>query len=178
MNIFKLDSSPKQCAEWMTNSHVVKMVVETAQLLSTAHRVLDGDLYYDKTTNGRSIKRWRLSNPEKEQLIYKASHVNHPSAIWARKTNNNYTWLYCHFVALCDEYTYRYNKIHKTDTLLREALKELPANIPVGPLTLMPSAMDEQYVISSDPIVNYRNYYSKGKAHLHKWTKREQPAWL
>lgn len=177
MNIFKIDSDPVQCAEWMVDRHVVKMIIEVSQLLCTAHRMLDGELYSDKTANGRSIKRWRLPD-HREEVLYKATHANHPSAVWTRKTNNNYNWLYCHFIALCDEYTYRYGKVHKTDTLHREILKTPPRNIEVGPLTIIPCAMDEQYIISSDPVQNYRNYYRVGKSHLHAWTKREAPDWL
>ena len=62
MNIFYLHEDPIQNAKWHVDKHVVKMVTEYAQLLSTAHRVLDGEMYYGKTINGRNIKRWRLSD--------------------------------------------------------------------------------------------------------------------
>ena len=58
MNIFHLDRDPVQSAQWMIDKHVVKMIVESAQLLSTAHRVLDGEEYYDKNKNGHKLKRW------------------------------------------------------------------------------------------------------------------------
>ena len=94
MNIFHLDQDPVVAAESMCDKHVVKMIVEYAQLMSTAHRVLDGEEYYDKTKNGRRIKRWRLKPAAQERLLYKASHVNHPSNIWTRQSNKNYRWLY------------------------------------------------------------------------------------
>ena len=79
MNIFYLHEDPVQNAMWHIDKHIVKMPIEYGQLLSTAHRILDGWEYLDKTKNGRRIKRWRLFD-EREDLLYKASHVNHPSA--------------------------------------------------------------------------------------------------
>lgn len=157
MNIFYLDRDPVKAAQYSVDKHVVKMILETAQLLSTAHHVLDGD----KAPEG----------------IYKVTHINHPSAKWVRESNNNYNWLYCHFLALLSEYTYRYGKQHKSGQL-SEALKNPPFNIPTGYFTDPPPAMDEQYVISKDSVINYRNYYKNGKTHLHKYTRREMPEFL
>ena len=82
MNIFALSSDPFESAQMMCDKHVVKMIIETAQLLSTAHRVLDGEQYTDKTSNGRSIQRWRLTDAyDMENSLYKATHINHPSAV-------------------------------------------------------------------------------------------------
>jgi len=66
MNIFALSDCPKRSAEMMCDKHVVKMIIETAQLLSTAHRMLDGEQYTDRTANGRRIKRWLHSNSNME----------------------------------------------------------------------------------------------------------------
>lgn len=176
MNIFMLHSDPFKCAKDFVDTHVVKMITESNQLLSTAHRLLDGELYLGKTASGRNIKRWRLPD-SREEILYKASFVNHPSAVWTRTSNNNYTWLYCYNLALCKEYTYRYGKKHKGETIL-ESLQMLPNNIPVGYLTTLPNAMPEEYIISSNPVENYRNYYAKGKKHLHKWKNRDKPEWL
>ena len=82
MNIFALSSDPIASAQMMVDRHVVKMILETAQLLSTAHRILDSEhLYFDKSKNGRNIKRWRLAD-EREQHLYSATHVNNKSAVW------------------------------------------------------------------------------------------------
>ena len=70
MNIFYLNKDPKICAEQHCDKHVVKMIVEYAQLLSTAHRVIDGEEYEDRSKNNRKIKRWKLSNPNKDEIIY------------------------------------------------------------------------------------------------------------
>lgn len=178
MNIFYLHSDPKVCAEWAVDKHVVKMILEAAQLLSTAHRVLDGKESVGVSQTGRKKKIWVLPD-ERNDTLYSATHVNHPSAIWARETNNNYTWLWCYLYEHCKEYTYRYGKVHKIEaTGLLETLKTPPHNIFVGSKTLIPSAMDAIYVISKDPVVNYRNYYKYGKEHLHSWKKREAPPWI
>lgn len=175
MNIFALDSSPIISAQMMCDKHVVKMVIETAQLLSTAHRMIDGIMYVDKTANGRSIKRWRLSD-NRENLLYKASHINHPSNIWARQTNNNYNWLYCHFVGLCKEYTYRYGKIHLTEAKLSNMLRSPPNYIEVGPLTRKPQAMPDQYKREKSEDA-YKAYYIGEKHGFAKWTRRPAPFW-
>jgi len=178
MNIFYLHSDPKVCAEWAVDSHCVKMILESAQLLSTAHRVLDGVQYID-ASSGRKIKRWRL-NDIREQALYSATHVNHPSAVWCRESNNNYTWLWCYLDEHCREYTRRYGKTHKVESsALKSILAATPNNIPIGSFFQPPSAMDAKYIISEDARINYRNYYKVGKAHLHKWKAPAlPPSWI
>ena len=116
MNIFYLDPDPRTCAEMHCDKHCVKMIIEYAQLMSTAHRVIDGTEYTDLTANGRRIKRWRLDD-DRESILYKASHINHPSAIWCRANYDNYVWLYRMWFYLCKEYTYRYGKVHSCSRL-------------------------------------------------------------
>ena len=77
MNIFYLHPNTTTCAQHHCDKHVVKMIIEYAQLMSTAHRVLDGDMYQDKTKNNRNIKRWRMIDSNLENTLYKASHINH-----------------------------------------------------------------------------------------------------
>lgn len=176
MNIFGLDNSPIISAQMMCDKHVVKMILETAQLLSTAHRIIDGQLYLDKTKNNRKIKRYLVPDT-REETLYKASHINHPCNVWTRQTNNNYTWLYCHFKALCEEYTYRYGKIHSTEQKLLDILTNLPYNISVGPLMPLPQAMPDKYKRPS-AVAAYRAYYIGEKSHIAKWTKRSIPDWF
>lgn len=176
MNIFYISTNAKQAAEWAVDKHVTKMVVETAQLLSTAHRILDGVEYVGKTKTGRNIKRWRL-NDKRDDGIYQASHVSHPSNLWCRASSGNYNWLLDYFQTIMNEYTYRYDKQHKSESLL-PYLNDLPHNIRVGGMTPMACAMGDEYIISDDPVENYRNYYRNGKSHLHKWTKRNKPEWI
>lgn len=162
----------------MVDKHVVKMILESAQLLSTAHRYIDGDEYEGASKTGRKARRWRL-NDGRELLLYSATHINHPSAVWCRQSVENYNWLVDHMYALMQEYTYRYSKTHKVlSSGLAYALCSPPFNLKEWDMTPMPSCMDTQYIVGEDPIENYRNYYSQGKIELHKWTKRDKPFWI
>ena len=118
MNIFYLDRDPKQCAEWHIDKHVSKMLIEYAQLMSTAHRVLDGEQYTDLSKTGRKVKRWKLSNPNADNTIYLACHVNHPSAIWVRQSISHYNWLYNLWQELHEDFKFRYGHSHSSFTLL------------------------------------------------------------
>ena len=109
-----LHENPQTNVEMHCDKHVVKMVIEYAQLMSTAHRVLDGKLYEDRTANNRRIKRWLHPNPNMENLLYKASHINHPCGIWLRESAGNYNYLYTLFACLSKEYTHRYGRVHLT----------------------------------------------------------------
>jgi len=179
LNIFYLHTDPVKAARDMVDKHVVKMILESAQILSTAHRVIDGVQYEDRTASNRRVKRWRLSNNLLDCMLYKATHVNHPMSIWARTTRANYWWLVRHLDALLEEYTYRYNKVHKVERdNLAAVLHTFPSGIIDEQFSDPPSTMDEEFIISSDPVVNYRNYYSIGKKHIHAWTGRSTPSWL
>ena len=176
MNIFYLDKDPKTCAEMHCDKNVVKMIIEYAQLMSTAHRVLDGDPYVSQTLGGRRIQRWKHPNSNMEGRLYKASHVNHPSGIWTRKTVSNYLYLHGLWEELCKEYTYRYGKIHLTEEKLSDILCHLPENIPQGTLTEFAQAMPE-YCKKKNPVDAYRFYYVNEKDGFAKWTKRKVPDW-
>jgi hypothetical protein len=154
------------------------MILESAQLLSTAHRVLDGVQYID-ASSGRKIKRWRLDD-DREGILYSATHVNHPCAIWCRESFENYSFLWKYLNEHCKEYTRRYGKYHKIElTGILAMLSVQPKNIPLTHFTQPPSAMDTKYIISEDAVENYRNYYKYGKAHLHKWKSPAlPPAWI
>jgi hypothetical protein len=162
----------------MVDRHVVKMILETAQLLSTAHRVIDGEEYVGQSQSGRKAKRWRLSG-NVDAIMYAATHINHPSAVWVRENSANYDWLYDHLLALGREYTYRYGRTHLTIDKLKDILKDSPQNIKQSNvMTKMPSCMDKQYIVSLDPITNYRNYYNYGKTDLLRWSNRPPPQWI
>jgi len=177
MNIFYIDHDPAQAAEWMVDKHVVKMILESAQLLSTAHRLLDGREIEGKSKTGRRARRWVLYDA-REPVLYSATHINHPSALWCRESVENYNWLVDHMFALMQEYTYRYEKEHKCQGELSYLLQSPPHNLKQYDWTPMPSCMDQQYIISTDPLDNYRNYYKIGKASMHSWKKRQPPEWI
>ena len=178
MNIFYLDNNPEICAKYHVDTHVVKMILEYSQLLSTAHRVLDGTEYVD-TSSGRAIKRWKIVNEKQEDLLYKATHINHPSAIWVRKSVGNYIWLHRLLTELCKEYTYRYGKVHKCESSgLVKALYFPPGNLHTYNFTEPTPAMPEEYITKADSIVSYREYYRKAKKDLWSWKGREIPPFL
>lgn len=159
------------------------MILETAQLLSTAHRVLDGQLvevsfFVDGLDRRVKKKKLWLLEDTRNDVLYNATHMNHPSAIWARQSVENYNWLVEHLFALGDEYTYRYGKVHKTMTKLGYEIQSPPHNLRDWDMTPMPSCMADEYIISDDPVTNYRNYYKHGKSNIHAWKKREAPAWI
>jgi hypothetical protein len=176
MNIFYLDSDPQICAEMHLDKHVVKMIIEYAQLMSTAHRLLDGVPYLDKTANGRNIKRWRLEEPN-ESVMMKASHINHPSAVWTRSNKQNYIWLQRMWFYLCKEYTYRYGKIHAVEKRMAEALYVWPSNISNGDFCPPTPAMPDECKVPGNVLESYHRYYRERKNHFAKWTKREIPSW-
>jgi len=164
-------------AQALVDKHVVKMILESAQLLSTAHRVLDGVEIEGKSKTGRKARRWVL-NDAREDVLYSATHINHPSAVWCRQSVQNYEWLVEHFFALMMEYNYRYDKQHKCYGELSYMLQSPPKNLENYDWTEMPSCMAEEYIISDDPIINYRNYYKIGKSNLHSWKNRQPPEWI
>ena len=176
MNIFYLDNDPVKCAEMHCDKHVVKMIIEYAQLMSTAHRMLDGKHYIDDSS-GRRIQRWRLPTTEMESVVYKAGHVNHPSAIWVRENAVHYQYTYDLFASLCDEYTLRYGKVHLTDSKLRDCLNILPNNIDLCAWRYPPQAMPDD-VKSNSAVDAYHIYYAKYKKDIAKWTVRPIPYFM
>lgn len=180
MNIFYLDSDVRKCAQYHNDKHVIKMILETAQLLSTAHRVLDGKEEIHITESGRKQKVYVLSDADMNTHLYKATHINHPSAIWVRQSNVNYLWLNNLFHELLREYTFRYGKHHKCESL-KPYLNRFPENIPDSEFTEPIPAMPDEVIIENDSISSYRNYYNLNKRHLASWSgkinSRPIPTW-
>ena len=143
MNIFYLDKCPKKSAEYMYNKHIVKMILESAQMLCCAH------YHY---------------NTDTEQIPYKKTHYNHPSTKWVRECASHYSWLYEHMRALGDEYTKRYNKTHLSITKCKHLWK-LPNNIPRTEFKQPPQAMPDKYKDKCS-ITAYWNYYIAEKSNI------------
>ena len=158
MNIFYLDKDPIIAAQMMCDKHVVKMILESAQLLSTAHRVLDGDVYADSVG------------------LYKTAHKNHPSTIWTRASVHNYMWLYNHMISLMQEYTCRYGKHHASERLVAP-LRKTPTTIPVVDFSDPPQCMPD-YCKTEDTVSAYRYYYINEKASFAKWKNAKIPEWF
>jgi len=184
MNIFYLDHDVKKCAEYHNDKHSIKMILEYAQLLSTAHRILDGVLSTGYSPSGRKKTVYVLAD-NRDTVLYSATHVNHPSCVWVRQSDKNYDWLFALFQALLDEYTHRYGKVHACSKL-EMLLARLPNNIPQKPFTEPTPAMpDDIKVIREvyidryefDSLASYRNYYIQNKTHLAKWKNRDIPSW-
>jgi hypothetical protein len=151
LNIFYLDSNLEKCSEYHCNKHVISQLKEYTQLLSTAVRESGID------------------------AGYKTTHKNHPSAIWARESLDNWLWLRDLVVALNNEFVYRYEKTvnHKS----YEMAMTLPIpNIQSLGLTKFRLAMPDD-VKQDDPIEAYRAYYKKHKSHMANWKNRDIPEW-
>lgn len=162
MNIFVLDADPALAAKYHIDKHVIKMILESAQLLCTAHHVCG-------TTS---------------LIPYKKTHHNHPSALWCRASKQNYLWLVSLGMELCKEYTHRYGKIHKTQAVIQWASEHIPDLPDVG-LTDFAQAMPDDCK-NKDPVLAYRAYYIKhkseflvrGKMQPAQWTNRDLPSWF
>jgi len=157
VNIFYLHTDPRVAARYHNDKHVVKMILESAQMLSTAHRELDDNV---------------------DDILYRSTHKNHPSTKWARENITNYMWLYFLFESLCDEYTHRYGKVHLTDQKLRDVLQHNPKNIsPDSSFIQPPQCMPDEYKVEGNSVKAYRSYYMGEKSGFAKWTKRRKPLW-
>ena len=157
MNIFYLHPNPQTAARMHCDKHCVKMILEYAQLLSTAHRVLDGD----------------DANPN----LYKIAHKNHPSTIWTRSSKQHYKWLFRLFRKLNIEYGIRYGKVHKSWKKLNGILKFPPKSIKDNGWVDPPQCMPD-YCKKSDTVEAYRNYYILEKKRFATWKNNQEPEWF
>jgi len=158
MNIFFLDYDTTKCAKYHCDKHVVKMILETAQLLCGAHHVINQE------------------RSSAVQVPYKLSHKNHPCAIWVRNSLSNYLYLCDLGLELCKEYTYRYGKRHKSQDVIEWCLENKPSINDIG-FTEPPKAMPDEYKVN-DVIESYRIYYRKGESAFTTWKNRETPEWF
>lgn len=142
------------------DKHVVKMVLESAQILSTTHRVIDGDSRADVAG------------------LYRKTHTNHPCSKWARESSSNYLWLCDHAMALATEYTHRYSRTHKSQLIIKWCRQNKPDILPEGSLGPFAQAMPEEFR-GPDSVSAYRRYYAfKRKSVDMRWTARDPPEWL
>ncbi len=162
MNIFFLDENPTLSAQYHVDKHVVKMILETAQLLCSVHHVTD-----------QEPTKYRTSTV---QVPYKLSHKNHPCSVWARQSLSNYLYLCELGLELGKEYTHRYGKRHKSIDVIEWCIVNKP-NIPDIDFTQPAMAMPDEY--KTDSVVeSYRNYYIGAKISLASWKNREKPFWF
>ena len=159
MNIFLLDWDVRKSAEYHNDKHVVKMILETAQLLCGAHHMTP-----------------QVTPHVTPQAPYKLSHKNHPCAIWARESLTNYLYLAELGLELCNEYTFRYGKRHKSQDVIEWCIINKPSINDIG-FTEPPKAMPDEYKVD-DVVESYRNYYKGAKKSFSVWKKRPIPEWF
>lgn len=151
MNVFALHYDPRQAARWHCDAHVVKMVLETAQLLCTAHHLTGST------------------------APYRPTHANHPCAVWARDSQANYLWLCELGLELCREYTARYGRVHASEKVLWELSRNAP-DLPYRGLTPFAQAMPKD-LKGSDPVEAYRRYYQTKRGGKLGTRRRNRPEW-
>jgi hypothetical protein len=153
MNIFYIDTCPVKAAQMQCDKHVVKMVLESAQMLCTAHHEFGN-----------------------HDVPYKVAHRNHPSTIWARSGLKQYVWLFRHFMALSDEYTERYGREHLTWQKCAYALFEPPMGIPDIEWTDPPQCMPDECKRETS-LAGYTEYYFNYKPLVidMRWPSHRQP---
>lgn len=163
MQIFYVDSDPEKCAQALCNRHVIKQVLESAQILCTTHRYYSSDprpMYY------------------KDVKFYKSTHVHHPCVRWCQQNITHYNWLVQHAKALCQEYTYRYNKRHKSQIIIELCglfAPSMPKSLFIDP----PQCMPDEYKRADSTVYAYRDCYwlHKRNTMSMKWTRRNPPEW-
>lgn len=157
MNIFLLSTNPTTCAQMHCDKHVVKMVLETAQILSTVHH---------------------QQHPTSDVKRYKPTHANHPCTRWAASSPQSLWWLGELGVSLCAEYRHRFKKIHACEPIILGLHGSVLADGEEPNWLTAAQAMPDKYQVPSDPVAAYRAYYVGEKARMFKYTKREVPAFI
>lgn len=148
MNIFFIHKDPRQAARYQCDKHVVKMILESGQMLSTA------------------LRKYGVDDEDCPVKLYRTAHAHHPSTLWTGETRSNYEWLCIHALELCEEYTRRYNRRHASQDLI-EWCGSMLDRLPDGELTEFAVAIADKYkpqcMVDGDPVASYRNYYTKVK---------------
>ena len=179
MNIFILDKDPKVAAQMLCDKHIPKMIVESAQMLSTAHRILDGKPEKRRSKSGKTIQTYYSFGDIRDNLYYLAVHKYHPCTTWTMESLDNYNWHFGHFASMAAEYNYRRERTHETWQKMGMILAAPPENIPNVGLTEFAQAMNHfpDCKVEGDAVQAYRNYYHAAKPFA-KWEwKRSAPDW-
>jgi hypothetical protein len=153
VNIFVLDYDPIKAAQFQCDTHVVKMSLESAQILCSAF--------------------------ESGVAPYKKTHFNHPCSIWARRSKENYKWLIKHAIGLCEEYTFRYGKIHKSKEVILWCQRNMhKLKFEEKKKTRFILCFENEFKIGN-AVESYRQYYRVSKRQIAKWNKtRSTPSWF
>ena len=162
MNIFALDRDTTICATYHTDKHIIKMPLETAQMVSF--------IYHNK-------EMWDAPVPQL-LMAFSPAHDKHPCTVWIKENISNFFWT-CEFgIKMIEEYRFRYNsnKHERCMLIFQWALANLP-ELDIDLITPFAKAMPEEFKVDCS-IDSYRNYYKYGKSELHQWTKRDKPEWI
>lgn len=178
MNIFVLSQDPQECVKWMFDTHIRKMPTESAQMLCTAHRVLDGKAEKYLSKGGMRLTK-HIMRDDIENVLYKETHVNHPCNQWTRSNSSNYNWHFDLFKSMLSEFEFRFGKTHESSKLLN-VLEKLPKNIysrekPIEFVAVVPESQDRY---KKTVVEQYKSLYKTEKNHLANWTKRDEPEWF
>jgi len=179
MNIFILHKDPYTAATMLCDKHIPKMIVESAQMLSTVHRMLDGMPEKRKSKSGKTTQTYYTFSDGRDELYYLAVHKYHPCTTWTAESVSNYEWHFEHFRGMAKEYQFRRNKTHATWDKLGRLLKDPPKNIRNIGLTEFAQAMSHypDCKVDGDAVQAYRNYYHFAKPFA-KWNwGRKAPDW-
>jgi hypothetical protein len=163
MNLFILDHNPVVAAQYNCDGHIRKIILEAVEMMGYAYPRNRFEPWLWVHTKGR--------------------HINHPMSKWVRRSKQNFDWTLQHAYALCDEYVYRFDKLHQHKC--RSYLDWIANNLPLSELqdfgqTDWPRCFGtykDLIEVSEDAVYDYRRYYMMGKRHLAVWTKRGEPFW-
>ena len=189
MNIFVLHWKPRKAARWHVDKHICKMIIETCQLLYTAHWIhfyphlkqYKSAVALSKAQKQLSVPEYMLSAPicqTTKEPTYRPCHIFHPCAKWTRACNGNYRWLATLGRELAREYRFRFHKEHSCEAHVEWLYANMPPTIQRFPRRPFVMAMAPEYKNSKNPIVSYRHYYRTAKKELLKYTGRHPPHWL
>lgn len=153
MNIFILDKNICKCAKYHCDQHVVKMILESVQIMCTA------------------LNKKNFKTP------YKSTHINHPCVLWTEKSYDNFLWLSKLAIALNEEYKYRYKKTNDHNSMKVLQVISQKEYESLG-LTNFAQAMPDKYKVAGDAVSAYRNFYLGEKMKFAKWTRRKPPYWV
>jgi hypothetical protein len=155
VNIFYLDNNPGLAALYHCDKHVIKMILETAQIMSTVvHKTF----------------------PDKYDSLYKATHAKHPCVLWAGAGEKNFQWLYELGICLNREFELRYSgKSHASMQIIHECAE---IDLKLEPVWTSPAQAMPEECKDADPVVAYRNYYTKYKQHIITYKNTSKPYWM
>ena len=187
MNIFVLDNDPHEAALYHCNKHVIKMILESGQLLCAAHwlhHLKEANLSLCDFKRVKDAQSWLFENVSKDlHPPWKLTYSSHPCTVWTSENVSNYSWVLRLAESLVDQYRLRYKKEHACKHVIKWLGKNYPPGIDEGFLSQHPVYMKEDYKIYDDTgfisvVKSYKNYYLLDKSRFAKWEPHSRiPIW-